>query len=86
MKITKYIIGALLLPVTLVSCDGLFRDAPNDKLSEEVIWENERLLDEYVLPWYRNMDNGFRTYVTTLMKGLGYEYEPWYGEAYSRTP
>lgn len=80
MKVIKYIIASLLFPLTLVSCDSIFRDTPNDKLSEEVIWENERLLDEYVRPWYRNMDNGFSTFVTTLMKGLGYEYEPWYGD------
>ena len=30
--------------------------------------------------WYRNMDRGFYTYVTTIMKGLGAEYEPWYGD------
>ena len=80
MKIAKYIFALLVLPVTLVSCDGIFRDRPNDKLSGESIWDNDRLLDEYVLPWYRNMDNGFSTYVTTIMKGLGYEYEPWYGD------
>lgn len=80
MKIAKYIFALLVLPVTLVSCDSIFRDRPNDKLSGESIWDNDRLLDEYVLPWYRNMDNGFSTYVTTIMKGLGYEYEPWYGD------
>lgn len=58
------------------SCDSLFRDFPNDKLPAEVIWEDPLLLDEYVLPWYRNMDRGFYTYVTTIMKGLGAEYEP----------
>ncbi len=62
------------------SCDSLFRDFPNDKLPAEVIWEDPLLLDEYVLPWYRNMDRGFYTYVTTIMKGLGAEYEPWYGD------
>ncbi len=83
MKINK--VRYILLPVAAVvmlsaatSCDDLFREKPNDKLSEEVIWSSELLLDEYTMSWYRNMDNGFSTFVTTLMKGLGREYEPWY--------
>lgn len=65
---------------TLTGCDSMFRDMPYDKLPPDMIWSDPMLLDEYVLPWYRNMDNGFSTYVTTLMKGIGYEYEPWYGD------
>lgn len=64
--------------VALSSCNDMFRDQPNDKLSEDIIWSNPMLVDEYVRPWYRHMDPGFYTYVTTLMAGLGTEYEPWY--------
>ncbi|MBQ8422848.1 MAG: RagB/SusD family nutrient uptake outer membrane protein [Coprobacter sp.] len=71
---------ACLIGISLVSCDDLFESIPNDKLAEESIWSDPLLLDEYVLPWYRNMDNGFSTYVTTIMKGIGREYEPWYGD------
>ena len=62
------------------SCNDLFKEVPYDKLSENAIWGDQLLLDEYVLPWYRNMDNGFSTYVTTIMKGIGREYEPWYAD------
>lgn len=64
----------------LSSCDSLFRDNPVDKLPDQIIWNDPQMLDEYVLPWYRNMDPGFYTFVTTIMKGLGTEYEPWYGD------
>lgn len=64
----------------LISCDGLFDEVPTNKLSENTIWTSPQLLDEYILPWYDNMDNGFSTFVTTLMKGLGREYEPWFGD------
>ncbi len=72
-------LGAIAM-AGLSSCDSMFRDFPNDKLPGDVIWSDPLLLDEYVLPWYRNMDRGFYTYVTTIMKGLGAEYEPWYGD------
>ena len=75
----SYIILVLAF-VILLTQNSCFREEPNNKLSQESIWKNELLLDEYVLPWYRNMDNGFSTYVTTIMKGLGREYEPWYGD------
>lgn len=58
----------------------MFRDLPYDKLPGDQIWSDPLLVDEYVLPWYANMDHGFSTFVTTIMKGLGYEYEPWYGD------
>jgi len=80
MKFLKYIVPSLMLSIGLSSCDDIFRDAPNDKLSPGVIWENEILLNGYVLPWYSSMDNGFYTLVTTIMSGLGSEYEPWYGD------
>ncbi|MDE6772112.1 MAG: RagB/SusD family nutrient uptake outer membrane protein [Muribaculaceae bacterium] len=82
MKLKSYIYAVpLLLAATgLGSCDSIFRDAPIDSLPENVIWGNPQLLDEYVLPWYRNMDDGFYTFVTTIMPGLGSEYEPWYSD------
>jgi len=80
MKFLKYIVPSLMLSIGLSSCDDIFRDAPNDKLSPDVIWENEILLNGYILPWYSGMDNGFSTLVTTIMAGLGREYEPWYGD------
>lgn len=80
MKFLKYIIPSLILSTGLSSCDDIFRDAPNNKLSQDIIWENEILLNEYVNPWYSSMDNGFSTLVTTIMAGLGNEYEPWYGD------
>lgn len=77
-KSYRYILPLCMAAVGLSSCDGLFREEPNDKLPASVIWEDEHLLDEYVLPWYRSMDPGFYTYVTTIMKGLGTEYDAWY--------
>ncbi|MCD8287908.1 MAG: RagB/SusD family nutrient uptake outer membrane protein [Porphyromonadaceae bacterium] len=79
----KKILYTSLFVVILLSttgCNDLFKEIPYDKLSESSIWGDELQLDEYVLPWYRNMDNGFSTYVTTIMKGIGREYEPWYGD------
>lgn len=67
----------------LSGCDGLFRDAPYNKLSQETIWGSQLLLDEYVLPWYRNMSNGFSIYMPTsssLLKGACRDYLPWYGD------
>ena len=74
MKRLLYIafFSGLLLSVS-TSCNDLFKEVPYDKLSENAIWGDQLLLDEYVLPWYRNMDNGFSTYVTTIMKGIGRE-------------
>ena len=81
MKRLLYIafFSGLLLSVS-TSCNDLFKEVPYDKLSENAIWGDQLILDEYVLPWYRNMDNGFSTYVTTIMKGIGREYEPWYAD------
>ena len=80
LKVFRHILPLALCAVSLSSCDGLFREQPYDKLPASVIWNDPKLLDEYVLPWYRNMDNGFNTFVTTIMKGLGSEYEPWYSD------
>lgn len=62
------------------SCDGLFSDAPIDKLSGVNVWGDRLLLDEYENSWYRNMSNGFSIYMPTngLVKSLGRDYPAWY--------
>lgn len=85
MKLKKYIYTlslALTATAGLSSCDSMFRDAPIDKLPDTIIWSDPQLVDEYVLPWYRNMDPGFYTFVTTiaLARGLGAEYDAWYSD------
>lgn len=70
----------LCVAATTASCDDLFRDAPVDKLDEGTIWGKEQLVDEYILPWYRDMDNGFSTFVPTAFSGLGREYETWFSD------
>lgn len=86
MKLKKYILCAFIttgLVFNLTGCDDLFRDAPVDKMSEKDVWRNSMLLDEYVLPWYRNMNNGFSTYVPTtiaLVKSASRYYMPWFGD------
>ena len=57
---------------TLSSCNKLFDDAPYNKISEETMWSNSMLLDEYVNGWYRNISYGFKTLVPTnaLLKGI----------------
>lgn len=74
------LLAALMLTIFLPSCDSIFRDAPFDKLSENEIWGNEMLLDEYTAKWYRGMDNGFYILVSTMIKNLGEEFDPWYGD------
>ena len=66
----------------LTSCDSLFRDAPLNKISEKSVWGNPQLLDEYESSWYRNMSNGFDTYVSTisLMKSKSRYFMPWFGD------
>lgn len=66
----------------LTSCDSLFRDAPLNKISEKSVWGNPQLLDEYESSWYRNMSNGFDTYVGTisLMKSKSRYFMPWFGD------
>ena len=83
MDIKKYIVYGLIavLPITSTSC--LFDDAPVDKITDNYIWETPMLLDEYVLPWYRNMNDGFSTYVPTtiaLVKSASRYYMPWFGD------
>ncbi len=80
LKSYKYILPLVMAAVGLSSCDSMFREEPFDKISGDIIWNDEQMLDGYVLPWYRNMDPGFYTYVTTIMQGLGTEYDPWYGD------
>lgn len=83
MKIKYSILSALLLCLfATTSCNDLFDDFAKNKLPEDKIWDDPRLLDGYVLPWYRNMSNGFSVYMPTnaLLRGLGREYLPWYGD------
>lgn len=83
MKLKSYInkgIIILLAGLLNTGCDDLFRETPNNKLPEDLIWESQLLLDEYEMPWYRNMSEGFSTYVTTILKGVGREYLPWYSD------
>lgn len=74
------LLSALLLLPGLASCNDLFDDAPIDKLAENEIWGNEKLLDEYTGSWYRNMDSGFTILVSTVFKNLGQEFDPWFGD------
>lgn len=80
MKFLKYIALPAIALSLFASCDDLFDDAPDDKLSEEVIWSDPLVVDEYMRGLYRGMDSGFNTLVTTIMKGLGTEYELWFGD------
>ncbi len=64
------------------SCNSAFDDAPMNQITEEVVWSNTMLLDEYVNTWYRNMNNGFNVYVFT-MSGFGSMsrfFLPWFGD------
>ena len=86
MKLKKYILCGVVAAglSTFAGCDDvLFRDAPVDQISDAEIWKNAMLLDEYVLPWYRNMNHGFSTYVPTtiaLVKSMSRYYMPWFGD------
>ena len=86
MKLKKYILCGLLAATgttVFTGCDDMFRDAPVDKMSETDIWRNPMLLDEYVLPWYRNMSHGFSTYMPTtiaLVKSASRYFMPWFGD------
>lgn len=82
MLVKKYILMLMAGTLLLGSCDSLFRDAPNNKLSQESIWTSPLLLDEYILPWYRNMSNGYSIYMPTssLLKSMTRDFLPWYGD------
>ena len=84
MNIKHYIISGLLaVSVTLTtSCNSMFDDAPMNQITDEDMWNNSMLLDEYVNTWYRNMNNGFNVYVFT-MSGFGSMsrfFLPWFGD------
>ncbi|MBD5303522.1 MAG: RagB/SusD family nutrient uptake outer membrane protein [Bacteroides sp.] len=82
MRITKiFAISSILLAAAMsTGCNSIFRETPFDKLAEEQIWGDEKLLDEYTGSWYRNMDNGFYILVSTMFKNLGSEFDPWFGD------
>jgi hypothetical protein len=71
-----------LVVIGMTSCDSIFDDFAQDKLPEDLIWTDQQLIDGFVLPWYRNMSNGFSIYMPTnaLIRGLGREYMPWYAD------
>ena len=85
--IKKRLLGGavLLLSLGVTGCDSLFDDAPNDKISDEYVFHNSMLLDEYVNGWYRNMNHGFKTLVATnaLLKGISRYYMPWFADQVS---
>ena len=88
MKIRKYILNLAAISILAVGfggCDGLFRDEPIDKLSLETVWGSPLLLDEYTLPWYRNMSNGFSVFMPTsfLFRATARPYYPWLGDQLS---
>lgn len=58
-NILKYAFVSLMAAATFTSCDDLFDEEPIDKLTEESIWREPRLLDSYVAKWYRGLSNGF---------------------------
>jgi len=79
----KYSLTIILAGIlSFTSCDDIFSDSPKNKLPESMIWKNAQLLDGYVLPWYRNMSNGFSVYMPThsLLKGITRDFLPWYGD------
>ncbi|ROT23107.1 RagB/SusD family nutrient uptake outer membrane protein [Muribaculaceae bacterium Isolate-113 (HZI)] len=79
-KLKLFLIPICVAAIALTSCNSIFRDSPNDKLAENMIWSDEMMLDEYTGSWYRHMDNGFSTLVSTLIKNNGEEFEPWFGD------
>ena len=56
---------ALAAMLTLSSCNALFDEAPEDKLTDESIWTTENLLDEYTMAWYSNMNSGWKSMMST---------------------
>ena len=83
--IKSFVVIGITALLTLTSCNSLFDDAPYNKISEETIWDNSMLLDEYVNGWYRNMSHGYKTLVPThaLLKGISRYYLPWFGDQLS---
>lgn len=70
----------MFMTTAMTSCDDLFKDAPIDKLSEESIWKNQILLDEYTLVWYHNANSGFNTLMSTnwLLRSYSRPFTGWY--------
>ena len=81
----KFYAALVTIATSLTACDNLFDDAPNDKISDNKVWQNNQLLDEYVNGWYRNMSDGFKTLVPSnaLLKGMSRYYLPWFTDQLS---
>mgnify|MGYP002524195846 FL=1 len=83
-QLNKITVSFLMLASAsaMTSCDSLFKDAPINEISEKSVWGNPQLLDEYENSWYRNMSNGFSTYVPSiaLVKSMSRYYLPWFGD------
>lgn len=81
----KFYTALATIAISLTACDNLFDDAPNDKISDNKVWQNNQLLDEYVNGWYRNMSDGFKTLVPSnaLLKGMSRYYMPWFTDQLS---
>ncbi len=83
-KLSLTIIASLIAGLT-TSCDDMFRDKPNNTISEPSIWSTPMLLDEFVNAWYHEMSCGFNTFVptTALVKSASRYYMPWFGDQIS---
>uniref|UniRef100_A0AB33JAA9 RagB/SusD family nutrient uptake outer membrane protein n=1 Tax=Prevotella sp. GTC17260 TaxID=3236796 RepID=A0AB33JAA9_9BACT len=84
-KIRTYLLNAaslLTLATGFTGCDNLFHDAPVDKLAEPSIWKSPLLLDEYTMPWYRNMHTGFNIFMSTswLLRSMSQPFPAWYSD------
>lgn len=83
MKILSNFILSLVGLSLLSGCDSMFRDEPYNKVTENVVWSNPLLLDEYVNAWYDGMSDGFNTFVFStigMMKSSSRYNMVWFGD------
>ncbi len=68
--------------ISLTVTRGKYQLVVHTKIQDHTIWKDQISLDAYLLPLYRNMSNGFYTFMPTsaLVKGAGKEFLPWYGD------
>ena len=80
-KLYIYILGATL-SLSVSSCNSLFDDSPMNQISEQDVWSNSMLLDEYVNTWYRNMNGGFNNFIFTSagFGSMSRYFLPWFGD------